>query len=134
MIVALIIALALAGCIGIWIVLKSEKVAIRTRFIGRSPISVDEFIDMLDLDVEQDCLNNALKELSVIFSVEKELIRPTDRFDTEFAPVKGSETDSPIGTLEFEIVSEAKAKGMDIESLDIRTVRDFIAFKCRKTP
>ena len=86
-------------------------------------------MDMLDLDTEQDCVNNALEDLSVIFCVKKEMILPTDRFDIEFAPAKGSELASAISALELKITYEAKKKGIDIKSLNIRTVRDFIALK-----
>ena len=127
--IVLLIIMLFVSIIGTWMVHKSEKDAIRKRFIGRSPISIDEFMDMLDFDVGQDCVNNALEDLSVIFYVQKELILPTDRFDTEFAPLKGSELDSAISTLELQIAYEAKKKGIDIYSLNIRNVRDFIAFK-----
>jgi len=128
MIVAFIIAL-FVSIIGVWMVDKSEKDAIRKRFVGRNPISIDEFMAILDLDAGQDCVNDALEELSVIFYVQKELILPTDRFDIEFAPLKGSELSSAITDLELQIDYEAKKNGIDIKSLNIRTVRDFIAFK-----
>ena len=128
MIVAFIIAL-FVSIIGVWMVDKSEKDAIRKRFVGRNPISIDEFMAILDLDAGQDCVNDALEELSVIFYVQKELILPTDRFDIEFAPLKGSELSSAITDLELQIDYEAKKNGIDINSLNIRTVRDFIAFK-----
>ena len=65
MIKVLIIALffILIG-IGVWMVDKSEKDAIRKRFVGRNPISIDEFMAMLDFDVGQDCVNGALEEFS----------------------------------------------------------------------
>jgi len=131
MTVILIIGLVLAIFIGIgiWMVDKSEKDAIRKRFAVRDPISIDEFLDMLDLDVGRDFVINALKDLSGIFYVQKELILPTDRFDIEFAPPKGSELDSAISTLQFEVAYEANKRGIDIKSLNIKTVRDYIALK-----
>jgi len=129
MTVVLIMALFLSSLIGVWMVGKSEKDAIRNRFVDRTPVSIDKLMDMLDLDVGQDCVNNALEDLSVIFHVQKELILPTDRFDIEFAALKGSELDSAISALELEITYEAKKRGIDTQNLNIRTVRDFIALK-----
>jgi len=125
----IIVLILIISVIGVWMVNKSEKDTIRKRFIGRNPISIDEFMNMLNLNVGQDCVNNALEDLSVIFYVKKELILPTDRFDIEFAPPKGSEMGSMISELQLEIASEAKKKGIDIKSLNIKTVRDFIALK-----
>lgn len=131
MIGALILALVLVGGIGVWLVTKSERDTIRSRFVGRRTIALDEFINMLNLpDVDRDCVADELNKLSVIFSIERELIRPTDSFDVEFEPVKGSEIDSPLGTLQFEIANEAKSRGIAMDNLNIKTVHDYIAFKC----
>ena len=131
MIVAIILLFILIG-IGVWVVNKSEKEAIRKRFVERNPISIDEFMKMLDFDIGQECVTDALEDLSMIFNVQKELILPTDRFDIEFAPAKGSELDSTISALQLKVAFEAKMRGINVKRMNIITVRDFIALKAMR--
>jgi hypothetical protein len=113
---------------GVFFVMRSEQNIIRKRFSDRENISIGQFMTLLnDVNIREDCVEQALRTLSSTFEIEQEKIRPDDRFDREFAPVRGSEFDSSLSTLCFDVSYDIKKFKIDSE-VWIDTVRDYILF------
>jgi hypothetical protein len=113
---------------GVFFVMRSEQSIIRKRFSDRENISIGQFMTLLDdVNIRENCADQALRKLSSTFEIEQGKIRPDDRFDREFAPVRGSEFDPPLSTLRFDVSYDIKKFEIDSE-IRIDTVRDYILF------
>lgn len=116
------------GIIGLIIVERHTKREKLSRFKERNNIPEEEFYNKFYLSsgLPKDLVLAALREVAEVLELPQGLLRPDDRFDREFAPVKGSEMDDPRYSLETIIYSKLKKLDSNTNLSTIHTLDDLI--------
>ncbi|MGL6160753.1 hypothetical protein [Microbulbifer sp.] len=115
------------GILFLWAT-RSRKKKIRSRFISRSNLSFEELYkeyflkDFPDKELVRELLEHVASYLDIPVGV----LRPNDSFNKELKEEKGWEFDSGFDMLFIEMEEMAKKKDVDIESIEINTLKDYL--------
>lgn len=123
--VILVIALLLASYIdGV----RRSRLIAKRRFADRRPISFYEFYSSFygKSGLDRELLREILEHVGNELELPVEMLRPTDRFSVELAPLKGWEWGSGHAILESEIRGLARKKGRAIDMARITTLDDYL--------
>ena len=125
--VAFVVTLVLAFAVYFYAQRRSNH-GIRARFKGREMLKIDEVCELFcnsevkDRNLAREIIEHVAMELSVSPSV----LRPTDRFDYELAPLSGWSFDSPRSTLLLDLSRLAKKRNHWLDTASIRTLDDYV--------
>ena len=96
------------------------------RFQGREKLSIGQIHERFYPRADVTFLAELWGEIASATEVPAGLIRPTDRFDQELAPVKGFEIVSKIEELQEVFTRRCKDCQIDYRNARIETVDDYI--------
>jgi hypothetical protein len=96
------------------------------RFKDRERLSIGQIHKKFYPDYEMKKFVEVWMEIAFAVEVPPELLRPTDRFDSELGPVKGFEIASETDDLEEAIIRRCRERHLDFSKLEIKTVDDYI--------
>lgn len=99
-----------------------------TRFQGRAEMRESEFYSTFysGSGVSIETVSRVLKDIEDATEIPSSQLRPTDRFDTELAPVKGWEFGDGLSLLAWLTDRSLKKNEVDFDRTKIQTIDDFI--------
>lgn len=121
-----LLALFVGAAIAVRIVMRQRLPLKLKRFEGREHLSIEKIHDDFYPGYEMHELVELWQEIASAVEVPPGLIRPTDRFDTELAPVKGFRIASEMDDLHDAFVRRCKQQRIDFREVKIQTVDDYI--------
>ncbi len=103
------------------------------RFLDREDLSADDFYQnfFADSGIPKETVLKFLDFVAGQLDIPVGTLRPTDRFDTDFTPEKGSEYDDGIGTLDYYLYLTARKAGVYPETIEAETLGEYIGAMAR---
>ena len=108
---------------------KKARISMTARFSDREPLSEEQLYELFNdsnNSHESSLVLEILEHVASVLSVDKALLRPSDRFDCELKPPKGWEFGSDITSLSLLLESLAKEKHLHIPPCSIKTLGDYM--------
>ena len=96
------------------------------RFEGRERLTAEKIHDDFYAGYEIGKFLELWKEIASAVEVPPELIRPTDRFDTELGPVKGFRVAGETDDLQDAFMRRCQQRHLDPQNVKVETVDDYI--------
>jgi hypothetical protein len=118
----LFVSLALA----VYFVMRQRLPLKLRRFEGRERFSIERIHDDFYPGYERAKFAELWTEIATAAEVPPELMRPTDRFDSELGPVKGFEVASEMDDLEEAFIRRCKQQQLDFRKVKVETVDEYI--------
>jgi len=118
------------------LVSRHERDAKLARVAGRSTMDFDEFYRAFyaGSGLPADVVRRALQEVAELSGIPAVMLRPTDRFDKELAPVRGSEFGDGLALLSPQMRRRLKRAHLTEDLSAVKTLDDFIRHIARSEP
>lgn len=122
----------LGSSLALWLTGRNVKRKRRILFHNRPDMSEKDFFYTYyrDTGVSKETVSYVLKLIANATEIPATKIRPSDRFDREFAPVRGWEFDDGVAEISWFVKSKMKKAGMR-KPLQLHTVDDLIRYVAR---
>lgn len=124
------IGVAVFAIVGLVLVHRHEKSAMRLRLAGRPTLTrrqlAESCLEGEPSDDDRAKAEELLQHVADQLLVDVGSLRPTDKFSDELRPIRGSELDSGRSVLFSELASAARRKNVKLNLSSVETLGDYV--------
>jgi len=125
--VTFIVTMVLAVA-GYFYVQRNSKLEMERRFADREHLDIERVCDLFCQGglTDRPMVRELIEHVAGVLSVSPSVLRPTDRFEFELRPARGSEFDSDRNTLLLDLARLAKKRKQPLDTASIKTLGDYL--------
>ncbi len=114
--------------VGYFYVQRKAKLEMERRFDDREHLDIERVCDLFCQSglTDRPMVRELIEHVAGVLSVSPSLLRPTDRFEVELKPPRGSEFDSERNTLLLDLARLAKKRKQPLDTASIKTLGDYL--------
>lgn len=114
--------------VGYLYVQRKAKREMERRFDDREHLDIERVCDLFCQSglTDRTMVRELIEHVAGVLSVSPSLLRPTDRFEFELKPPRGSEFDSDRNTLLLDLARLAKKRKQPLDTSSIKTLGDYL--------